>query len=136
MIGPGTPLRSNLPSSSSLRAGNCTPFRYLPTWEGRRFFKKSTGHRLLLADLGRNCTALPRRCYPPTRLPPQWWLADRRGRAAGTARVEDLQALVPSAVENITTRPVVEEATSGLVLAMAPAAVLENLSAQQTIDGG
>jgi hypothetical protein len=63
-------------------------------------------------------------------------LADRRGRAAGTARVEDFQALVPSAVENITTRPVVEEATSGLVLAMDSAAVLENLSAQQTIDGG
>src|SRR5215204_5744237 len=37
MSGPGTPLRSSLPSSSSLRAGNCTPCRYLPTWAGRRF---------------------------------------------------------------------------------------------------
>src|SRR5215203_1059831 len=48
MTGPGTPLRSSLPSSSSLRAGNCTPSRYLPTWAGRRFLKKSTGLRLLL----------------------------------------------------------------------------------------
>src|SRR3712207_3608483 len=48
MIGPGTPLRSSLPSSSSLRAGNCTPCRYLPTWVGRRFLKKSTVLRLLL----------------------------------------------------------------------------------------
>ena len=57
-------------------------------------------------------------------------------QGGGTARVEDLQALVPSVGENITTRLVVEEATSGLGLAMDPAAVLENLSAQQTIDGG
>src|SRR5215207_5032249 len=35
---------------SSLRAGNCTPSRYLPTWVGRRFLKKSTSLRLLLAD--------------------------------------------------------------------------------------
>src|SRR5215207_1325446 len=48
MTGPGTPLRSSLPSSSSLRAGNCTPSRYLPTWAGKRFLKKSTVRRLLL----------------------------------------------------------------------------------------
>src|SRR5687768_9781818 len=48
MSGPGTPLRSSLPSSSSLRAGNCTPSRYLPTWAGKRFLKKSTVYRLLL----------------------------------------------------------------------------------------
>src|SRR5215217_2605008 len=48
MTGPGTPLRSSLPSSSSLRAGNCTPSRYLPTWAGKRFLKKSTVYRLLL----------------------------------------------------------------------------------------
>jgi hypothetical protein len=36
----------NLPSSSSLQAGNWTPSRYLPTWAGKRFLKKST--RLLL----------------------------------------------------------------------------------------
>jgi hypothetical protein len=33
-----------------LRAGNSTPSRYLPTWEGRRFLKKSTVVRLLLSD--------------------------------------------------------------------------------------
>src|ERR671914_928782 len=48
MTGPGTPLRWSLPSSSSLRAGNCTPSRYLPTWAGKRFLKKSTLLRLLL----------------------------------------------------------------------------------------
>src|ERR671910_559225 len=48
MTGAGTPLRSSLPSSSSLRAGNCTPSRYLPTWAGKRFLKKSTVYRLLL----------------------------------------------------------------------------------------
>src|ERR671912_2681130 len=48
MTGPGTPLRSSRPSSSSLRAGNCTPSRYLPTWAGKRFLKKSTVYRLLL----------------------------------------------------------------------------------------
>jgi hypothetical protein len=31
-----------------LRAGNCTPCRYLPTWAGKRFLKKSTVRRLLL----------------------------------------------------------------------------------------
>src|SRR5918995_1443307 len=51
MTGPGTPLRSSLPSSSSLRAGNCTPSRYLPTWAGKRFLKKSTLLRLLLLFL-------------------------------------------------------------------------------------
>src|ERR671939_489730 len=48
MTGPGTPLRSSLPSSCSLRAVNCTPCRYLPTWAGKRFLKKSTVYRLLL----------------------------------------------------------------------------------------
>src|SRR5215208_7400664 len=48
MTGPGTPLRSSLPSSSSLRAGNCTPSRYLLAWAGKRFLKKSTVLRLLL----------------------------------------------------------------------------------------
>src|SRR5919112_6444187 len=48
MTGPGTPLCSSLPSSSSLRAGNCTPCRYLPTWAGKRFLKKSTVYHLLL----------------------------------------------------------------------------------------
>jgi len=52
------------------------------------------------------------------------------------ARVEELQALIPSALEIITTRRVAEEATSGLEPAMDPAAVLENLSAQQTIESG
>jgi capsular polysaccharide biosynthesis protein len=52
------------------------------------------------------------------------------------ARVEELQALIPSAVEIITTRPVAEEATSGLDQATDPAVVLENLSAQQTIESG
>jgi hypothetical protein len=33
-----------------LRAGNSTPSRYLPTWAGKRFLKKSTVLRLLLAD--------------------------------------------------------------------------------------
>jgi capsular polysaccharide biosynthesis protein len=52
------------------------------------------------------------------------------------ARVEELQALIPSALEIITTRPVAEEATSGLDLAIDPEAVLENLSAEQTIESG
>jgi capsular polysaccharide biosynthesis protein len=60
----------------------------------------------------------------------------QQGRGGSTAGAEDLQALVPSAVEIISTRPVVEEATPGFGLAMDPAAVLENFSAQQTIDGG
>jgi hypothetical protein len=55
--GPGTPLRSRLPSSSSLRAGNSTPSRYLPTCAGRRFLKKSTVLRLLLADHSHHGTA-------------------------------------------------------------------------------
>jgi hypothetical protein len=42
-----------------LRAGNFTPSRYLPTWAGSRFLKKSTGLRLLLADRWPDCTALP-----------------------------------------------------------------------------
>src|SRR3712207_839500 len=60
--GPGTPLRSSLPSSSSLRAGNSTPSRYLPTWAGRRFLKKSTVLCLLLAD--RTHVMVPRRGTP------------------------------------------------------------------------
>jgi hypothetical protein len=45
-----TALRSSLPSSSSLRAGNSTPSKYLPTCPGRRFLKKPTVLCLLLAD--------------------------------------------------------------------------------------
>lgn len=63
-------------------------------------------------------------------------VGQRQGQGESPARVEELQALVPSAVETITTRPVAEEATSRLGLTMDPAAVLENLSAQQTLEGG
>ncbi len=63
-------------------------------------------------------------------------VVQQQGQSDNPARVEDLQALIPSAVEIITTRPVAEEATSGLDLAMDPEAVLENLSAQQTIESG
>jgi hypothetical protein len=52
-----TALRSSLPSSSSLRAGNSTPSKYLPTCPGRRFLKKSTVLCLLLADRWRYGTA-------------------------------------------------------------------------------
>jgi uncharacterized protein involved in exopolysaccharide biosynthesis len=61
-------------------------------------------------------------------------VGQQQGQDDSPARVEELQALIPSAVEIITTRPVAEEATSGLNLAMDPEAVLENLSAQQTIE--
>jgi hypothetical protein len=40
-----------------LRAGNSTPSRYLPTWAGSRFLKKSTVLHLLLADRWGNGTA-------------------------------------------------------------------------------
>jgi uncharacterized protein involved in exopolysaccharide biosynthesis len=63
-------------------------------------------------------------------------VGQEQGQGDSPARVEELQALIPSAVEIITTRPVAEEVTSGLELAMDPAVVLENLSAHQTIDSG
>jgi len=63
-------------------------------------------------------------------------VGQQQGQGDSPARVEELQALIPSALEIITTRPVAEEATSGLNLAMDPEAVLENLSAQKTIDSG
>jgi hypothetical protein len=43
-----------------LRAGNRTPSRYLPTWAGNRFLKKSTVLYLLASDVVRHGTA-PRR---------------------------------------------------------------------------
>ena len=63
-------------------------------------------------------------------------VGQQQGKGDSPARVDELQALIPSAVEIITTRPVAEEATSGLGLAMDPEAVLENLSVQQTIESG
>ena len=63
-------------------------------------------------------------------------VGQQQGQDENPARVDELQALVPSAVEVITTRPVAEEATSRLGLAMDPGAVLENLSAQQIIESG
>jgi capsular polysaccharide biosynthesis protein len=63
-------------------------------------------------------------------------VGQQQGQGDSPARVEELQALIPTAVQIITTHPVAEEAPSGLDLAMDPAAVLENLSAQQTIEGG
>jgi capsular polysaccharide biosynthesis protein len=63
-------------------------------------------------------------------------VGQRQGQGDSPARIEELQALIPSAVEIITRRPVAEEASSGLDLAMDPEAVLENLSAQQTIESG
>jgi capsular polysaccharide biosynthesis protein len=63
-------------------------------------------------------------------------VGQQQGQGDSPARVDELQALIPSAVEIITTRPVAEEATSRLDLATDPGAVLENLSAQQTIESG
>jgi uncharacterized protein involved in exopolysaccharide biosynthesis len=63
-------------------------------------------------------------------------VGQQQGQGDSPARVEELQALIPSAVEIITTRPVAERATSRLGLATDPDAVLENLSAQQTIESG
>jgi polysaccharide biosynthesis transport protein len=63
-------------------------------------------------------------------------VGQQQGQGDSPARVEELQALIPSALEIITTRPVAEEATSGLDLAMDSEAVLENLSADQTIESG
>src|SRR5918993_2147428 len=68
MTGPGTPLRSSLPSSSSLRAGNCTPCRYLPTWEGKRFLKKSTVLCLLLFLVDWQADGTARRGTPTSAL--------------------------------------------------------------------
>jgi capsular polysaccharide biosynthesis protein len=59
-----------------------------------------------------------------------------QGQGDNPARVDELQALTLSAVEIITTRPVAEEATSGLGLAPTdPDAVVENLSAEPTESG-
>jgi len=44
----------------------------------------------------------------------------QQGQGDSPARVDELQALIPSAVEIITTRPVAEEATLRLGLAMDP----------------
>jgi capsular polysaccharide biosynthesis protein len=63
-------------------------------------------------------------------------VGQQQGQGDSPASVEELQALIPSALEIITTRPVAEEATSGLDLAMDSEAVLENLSADQTIESG
>jgi capsular polysaccharide biosynthesis protein len=63
-------------------------------------------------------------------------VGQQQGQGDSPARVDELQALIPSAVEIITPRPVAEEATLRLGLAMDPDAVLENLSAQQTIESG
>src|SRR5215203_2532360 len=63
-------------------------------------------------------------------------VGQQQGQSDSLARVEELQALIPLALEIITTRPVAEEATSGLDLAMDSEAVLENLSADQTIESG
>jgi capsular polysaccharide biosynthesis protein len=63
-------------------------------------------------------------------------VGQQQGQGDSPARVDELQALIPSAVEIITTRPVAEEATLRLGLAMDPDAVLENLSAHQTIESG
>jgi len=63
-------------------------------------------------------------------------VGQQQGQSDSPARVEEHQALIPLALEIITTRPVAEEATSGLDLAMDSEAVLENLSADQTIESG
>jgi len=63
-------------------------------------------------------------------------VGQQQGQSDSPARVEELQALIQLALEIITTRPVAEEATSGLDLAMDSEAVLENLSADQTIESG
>lgn len=63
-------------------------------------------------------------------------VGQEQGQGDSPARVDELQSLIPSAVEIITTRPVAEEAIERLELAMDPGAVLENLSAQQTIESG
>ncbi len=62
-------------------------------------------------------------------------VGQEQGKGDSPARVEELQALTLSAVDIITTRPVAEEATSGLGLAIDPEAVLENLTAEQTESG-
>jgi polysaccharide biosynthesis transport protein len=62
-------------------------------------------------------------------------VGQQQGQGDNPARVEELQALTLSAVDIITTRPVAEQATSGLGLAMDPDAVLENLTAEPTESG-
>ena len=62
-------------------------------------------------------------------------VGQEQGQDDNPARVEELQALTLSAVDIITTRPVAEQATSELGLAMDPDAVLENLTAEPTESG-
>jgi uncharacterized protein involved in exopolysaccharide biosynthesis len=47
-------------------------------------------------------------------------VGQEQGQGDNPARVDELQALIPSAVEIITTRPVAEQAASRLGLAMDP----------------
>jgi uncharacterized protein involved in exopolysaccharide biosynthesis len=47
-------------------------------------------------------------------------VGQEQGQGDNPARVDELQALIPSAVEIITTHPVSEEATTGLGLATDP----------------
>jgi uncharacterized protein involved in exopolysaccharide biosynthesis len=47
-------------------------------------------------------------------------VGQQQGQGDSPARVDELQALIPSAVEIITTRPVAEQAASRLGLAMDP----------------
>ena len=62
-------------------------------------------------------------------------VGQEQGQGENPASVEELQALTLSAVDIITTRPVAEEATSRLGLAIDPDAVLENLTVEQTESG-
>ena len=58
-------------------------------------------------------------------------VGQEQGQGVSPAKVDELQALTPSAVEIITTRPVAEENIERLELPMDPGAVLENLTAEQ-----
>jgi capsular polysaccharide biosynthesis protein len=62
-------------------------------------------------------------------------VGQEQGQGDNPARVDELQALALSAVDIITTRPVAEQATGRLGLAMDPDAVLENLVAEPTESG-
>jgi capsular polysaccharide biosynthesis protein len=62
-------------------------------------------------------------------------VGQEQGQDDNPARVDELQALTLSALDIITTRPVAEEATSGLGLPMDPDAVLENLTVEPTESG-
>jgi len=62
-------------------------------------------------------------------------VGQEQGQGENPARVDELQALTLSALDIITTRPVAEEATSGLGLPMDPDAVLENLTVEPTESG-